>query len=611
MIPRKKRKIITITLSVLIVLISVAILGIILYINTDIFKSNEELFIKYLLQNSKAVEILKYEDNLGIKNTLDTNKYSSGLIGTIEYTENIETSDENKNSPINDISIKINSNVDKINEYDYKDISIATDTEELIKLEYLNQDNTYAIRLNGIKQFVSKDSDENTLTFIENLDIDSLIKFTDEEKEEIIKKYIEILQQNVSKDKYYKQNKSQILINTQNIETNEYYIKLTIEEFNNLYIKILEQLIQEESILNKIDLIEEKVKEINQDYEQEQSFREIIIDYINKSIEKIKNNNIGNEEVRIVVYENEGNLVRTAIEKISSKIMIDFYNDSSMTIYYIQMDENTYEKNVRIEKNVKDKQSNLIIDFNEIQNEEEIKNIELNYQQATQDNEIFRNAEIRILNEKYEAIFNIEENIEIKQQFENQITLENDNIRFEDLSEEETELIKEVLNQNIQTQFTTLLEKVDLNEYVTMLQNLQIINSNNVEIPNETEKQTDIEIKRFNSQFEFFISANLTTDNIKDMLQVTKNNLSDMGVLLKTGEVQHLNTELLKNETEEKDNYIENIEEIILIIKQNSKNEDRQNELLEFLNQNNDFKYTVSLEYDDEGIVNVIRMKIQ
>ena len=126
--PRKKRIVIIAISIILVMLVILGVLGY-LYLKTDAFKSKETLFAKYLAQNFNSIEILKTESDSEIENMLNTNKYESQLEGTIEYTEDIGTSNENKNSNINNVGIKIKSNVDKANNYDYKDISIENKYE--------------------------------------------------------------------------------------------------------------------------------------------------------------------------------------------------------------------------------------------------------------------------------------------------------------------------------------------------------------------------------------------------------------------------------------------------------------------------------------------------
>ena len=357
-------------------------------------------------------------------------------------------------------------------------------------------------------------------------------------------------------------------------------------------------------------MIENEIKEKYSNYQNEESLRNIFINNINENIEEIQNNNIGNEEVKIIVYENEGKTVRTSIEKTTNKTTIDLYNNSGIKIDNVQMGENINEKIIKVEKNNNETQSILLIEYEEIQDNEIINNIQCNYQQTLQNNQITKNIELEISNGKYESILNIENNIKIEEEFENQITLETDNVKLYELQEEQADAIKNILSENIQTQLANLNNVINLQEYIIMLQNLQIIKQKSVEI-NDNEQVTDIERKRFNSQFEFFASENLTSDNIKELIQIVQNNFDNMKVLLKTGNLEDLNLELLKSDGEEGNEYKKNISEIVISIKPNSQNEDKQNEILEYLTINKNKKYTVSLQYDDNELVNMIRIKIQ
>lgn len=620
MMPRKKRIAILVISIILAIFIILGILGF-LYLKTDAFKSNENLFAKYFVQNFDAIEILKSEDTLGIENTLNTNKYTSELNGQIQYTENMGTSDENKNSNINNVGIKISSNIDKQNSYSYRDISIGTNEQDLVKFEYLNQDQTYGIRLNDIQQFVSIENNEQNEIIQEfgignieglqkEIDINSIFGFTEEEKQTLINTYMKIIQSNISKNKYYKQKQTLITVNNQDVTTNAYYIKLTIEEYNNLYIKILEQIVNDEIILSRIDLIENEIKEKYSDYNQDEKLREKFINLIREKIEKIQSTNIGSEEVKITVYEKDMKTVRTSIEKTTNKIIIDLYNDSSIKIDNVELGENVNEQFVKIERTNGATQSNLLVEFEQIKDNEVVKNIQLNYDQVFEDNKIKKTAKLEMSNEKYKGILSIEDNIELIGAFQDKITLDTDNVKLNDLQQDQIEAIKNILNENIQGQLSNLFSIVSIEDYTKMLQNLEIIKQNSIQIPDEGEV-TDIERKRFNSQFEFFASENLTTDNIKDLLEMIENNFEEMKVLLKSGEIEELDLEKLEMNSEESYEYKNNISEILISIKQNTKNEQKQKDVLNFVENNDNDKYTVSLEYDDDGLVKVVRIKIQ
>lgn len=614
MMPRKKRIAIIVTAIILVVLIIIGIL-IFLFAKTDMFKSKETLFIKYLSQNFDAIEILEYEDTLDIKSKLNNNKYESKIEGKIQYTEDVGTSNENKDNDINKVGVKINSKVDKQNNYNYKNISIGTEDEDLVKFECLKQDEIYGVRLNGIQQFVSTENEsqnngeseilqyfniEKLEEVLQNIDISSIFNFTDDEKKTLINTYIGIVQSNVSKDKYYKQSDSLITINNQDVQTNAYYIKLTTEEYNNLYIKILEQIASDEIILSKIDSLENGIKEYIND-QQNISLKEAFVNEINDKIDEIQSNNIGNEEVKVTVYERNKKTVRTSIEKTTNKTIIDFYNNSAIKIDYVELGNEVNEQFIKIERNNNGTQQNTSVEYEKIQDNEIENNIKLNYQQEFENNQITKNIELGISNEKYEMILTLDNNISLLEKFENEITLENDNVKLNELSEERLEVISGILSENIQEQLSNLFSIVTLEDYITMFRNLGLIKRTTVELPNQA-GVTDTERRRFNSQFEFFVSQDLTTDNIKDLMQIVENNFSDMKVLLKDGTIENLDVERMKGTRQDASEYKESISEILLVISEDSKNEQKKEDTLKFIEDNKSNKYSVSIQYNRRWI---------
>lgn len=617
--PRKKRMVFLGVSIALILLIILTVIGY-LYLKTDLLKPKEKLFAKYLMQNFENMEFLKVENNSEIENLLNNSKYTSQIEGTIEYTENIGTSNENKNSQINNVGIKIDSNIDKTNNYDYKNISIKKDNEKLMGLEYLNQDEMYGIRLSGIKQFVSvKDNEENNTDedidvnkikeLTSKIDLNSIFNLTNEEKQTLLNTYIGVIQNNISADKYYKQPNALITVNNQDIKTNAYYIKITLEEYNNLYIKILEQIIKDDIILSKIDALENEIKEKYPFYNEDETLREKTINSINDKIKEIENNNIGNDEVKITVYENNMKTVRTSIEKTTEKLTIDLYNDSIIKIDYTKLKDNTEEQIIKVEKTENNNQLNISVEYDKLQDSEKINETQFNYQQTFENDKLNKKITLGISNEKYKGVFKIVDNTKVVQEFENQIKLDKDNVKLDEIQEERKEIIKKILLENVQGQLSNLFSVVSLEDYSSMLQNLKLVKKKTEQITNN-EEVTDIERKRFNSQFEFFVSENLTSDNIKELLNTVKNNLEDVKILTKNGEIQNLDTNKMSSYHESSE-YIKNISEILIFVKQNSNNEEKEKDALDFIENNKNNKYNVSIEYDNNGLTKIIRVKIQ
>lgn len=611
---RKKR--ITI-ITIAIVLVIAIIIGILafLYIKTDAFKSNETLFAKYLVQNFDIIEVWEKSKNTDIENLLDTNKYTSQIEGKIEYTENKGTSNEKQSSSVNNVGIKITSNIDKSNNYNYSDISIGTENEKLVGLEYLNEDDKYGIRLKDIQQFVSIKKDDETQEselkniekLTENIDVQSIIKFSDEEKQTLKNTYLEIIKNNVSKEKYHKQSNSLITVNNKDMQTNAYYIEFTVEECNNLYIKILEQIAKDEIILSKVDLIEKQIKEIDEDYDG--NLRENFVKSIKDKIKEIEDKNIGNDKVKITVYEKNMKTVRTSIEKNNEKTTIDLYDGSSIKIDTVKIAETTDEQYIKIESKNDGTNLNVLIEYAKIQDNNTKNTVQLNYEQTFLNNKLNKNIELGISNEKNEAIIKISDDTNFVQEFENEITLEKDNVDLDELDEEQSNAINGILTENVQSQLSNLLAVVNLNDYVSMLQNLGLMNKTSIELPSDGEV-TETERKRFNSQFEFFVSEGLTSDNIKELIDTAENNFEDMKVLLKNGDIQDLDLDKI-NSSRESSDYKKEISEILLYIKRNSNNEEKEADLLTYLEKESGNKYNVSIEYDADGLTRIIRAKIQ
>ena len=441
----------------------------------------------------------------------------------------------------------------------------------------------------------------------ENIDVQSIIKFSDEEKQTLKNTYLEIIKNNVSKEKYHKQSNSLITVNNKDMQTNAYYIEFTVEECNNLYIKILEQIAKDEIILSKVDLIEKQIKEIDEDYDG--NLRENFVKSIKDKIKEIEDKNIGNDKVKITVYEKNMKTVRTSIEKNNDKTIIDLYDSSSIKIDTVKIDETTDEQYIKIESKNDGTNLNVLVEYAKIQDNNTKNTVQFNYGQTFLNNELNKNIELGISNEKNEAIIKISDDTNFVQEFENEITLEKDNVDLDELDEEQSNAINGILTENVQSQLSNLLAVVNLNDYVSMLQNLGLMNKTSIELPSDGEV-TETERKRFNSQFEFFVSEGLTSDNIKELIDTAENNFEDMKVLLKNGEIQDLDLDKI-NSSKESSDYKKEISEILFYIKRNSNNEEKKANLLTYLEKESGNKYNVSIEYDADGLTRIIRAKIQ
>lgn len=616
----KKTRITLIVAAIVATIILIVGIVMFLYLKTDIFKSNEDLFFKYFTTGFDALDIIKVEDNLGIETNLNANKYTSNLQGKIEYTTNVGTDNEDKNSGINQIVLNVKSNIDKANNYKYQNILLGTENNNYVGIEYLQDKDNYGARLQDIQQFVSgNDSEQKILSDIgiqdisiitKDIDINSIFNFSDEEKQTLINTYSNIIKSNVSKDKYNKQINTLITMDNGDIQTNSYYIKMQLEDYNNLVVKLLQQAQKDEIILSRLDKLEEAIKTKYPEYNPDQSIKEKFVSEINSRIENIQNNNIGNEEVKVSVYENSGKAVRISSERAEEKIIID-NNNNKLKISISELNTDTIEKTIKFEKNNTDTENKQKFEYENKKNDSIQKAIEVELDNTLKDDKIERNLKISLQNKTYQGILTLDDQIQTVDKFDNQVTFEKDNIVLSTLQDEQKNAIMEILKENIQNQFNNLYSIASKDDYTKMLQNLGIIKKGTIQISSDG-GVTETEKKRFNSQFEFFASENLSKDNIKELIEASENNLQDIKILLKTGETDDIDINKLKESSSESGEYKKNIAGIVIYIKPNATNEKVESDALEYIDKyaSND-KYAVTIQYDNNGITKAISAKFQ
>ena len=111
--PRKTRRMIVI-ISIIMLLSIIAIAFLLLYMNTDMFRSSSTLFTKYMGQNLENMEAVYDRVGTSDYNTLlQQNKYTTETLAKVNYTANIEAFNIPflSGTSINDILISLIHNI--------------------------------------------------------------------------------------------------------------------------------------------------------------------------------------------------------------------------------------------------------------------------------------------------------------------------------------------------------------------------------------------------------------------------------------------------------------------------------------------------------------------
>lgn len=608
MMPRKKRIALAIAIPSIIVII-IIITGILLYLNTDMFKSNKTLFFKYFGKNSENIkEIEEIFESTEYEKNLQNNKYTDDINIKVNYTNNLQTTSEDNSNTINNVKLLIKGEEDKNNKYSYKDFklekdkNIATNTENqsssensnesnnkeqnIMKVEYIKNDNNYGIRFSDLfKQYLlvennnlkdlfrkigySEQELENVPDSIEINDITlSDIKFTEDEIKQLSEKYSEIINKKVSKEKFEKNSKQVITINEKNITTNAYILKLTNEELNNLYVDLLESLKQDEIILNKIESIQNKINSININSSESKDLKESFAEEIDLQIEKINKTNIGNQETKIIVYENSGKTIRTAIQGKDYEINFDYINtqDEKNIELIVKKDEiETY--NIKLKKD----KDGIKLDIYSNDETNPIK-ISLEQNKNESDKKCSNNINLKYENANSKLEVSAEQEINIVDNFENENTLNDQNsILLNGLEKEQLQAVLNQVSEEVQQKINSISEEVKINDIQEILEALGIINKQqNIEAGGITETEKN----RFNSKFEILKGEELDNENVLKVVEAVKDNI--------------INAQVDTNE------------EIKIEISRNESNQDIEKSLEEYIKKEKDKKYDIKIEYDED-----------
>lgn len=608
MMPRKKRIALAIAIPSIIVII-IIITGILLYLNTDMFKSNKTLFFKYFGKNSENIkEIEEIFESSEYEKNLQNNKYTDDINIKVNYTNNLQTTSEDNSNTINNVKLLIKGEEDKNNKYSYKDFklekdkNIATNTENqsssensnesnnkeqnIMEVEYIKNDNNYGIRFSDLfKQYLlvennnlkdlfrkigySEQELENVPDSIEINDITlSDIKFTEDEIKQLSEKYSEIINKKVSKEKFEKNSKQVITINEKNITTNAYILKLTNEELNNLYVDLLESLKQDEIILNKIESIQNKINSININSSESKDLKESFAEEIDLQIEKINKTNIGNQKTKIIVYENSGKTIRTAIQGKDYEINFDYINtqDEKNIELIVKKDEiETY--NIKLKKD----KDGIKLDIYSNDETNPIK-ISLEQNKNESDKKCSNNINLKYENANSKLEVSAEQEINIVDNFENENTLNDQNsILLNGLEKEQLQAVLNQVSEEVQQKINSISEEVKINDIQEILETLGIINKQqNIEAGGITETEKN----RFNSKFEILKGEELDNENVLKVVEAVKDNI--------------INAQVDTNE------------EIKIEISRNESNQDIEKSLEEYIKKEKDKKYDIKIEYDED-----------
>lgn len=586
MMTKKKRQTVLIGIIILVLLICV-LLFILIYLNTDMFKSNKTLFAKYLgenLDNINSLEeifsLTEYDEQLA------NNPYNEEIELRVNYTQDIGTTAENNDNNINQLIITLEGQTDNNNQYDYRNVNLLNNNEQTMQVELLHTYDNYGIRFSDLfNQYIVVENtnlkelfekigytDEQLENIPDSITLNEEIldefKFSDEEIESLKEKYVEIISQSLSNDNFQKQSNQIITINGQNYTTNAYILTLTKEQLNNIYINILESIEDDEIIIAKIENLQNKIDELTLG-NNNLNLKETLINKIDKQIQLINQSNIGSDETRIIVYTSEGETIRTSIETEEYQINLDFIQTESETFLELLVVENGSEIYQITLKNTSSSLNVTIQDNNE--------DSTFSLERTQQINNQTRDENYSLIYEIDDQKVNVRmsRSTEIIQTIENQQSFDDENaVMLNSLEDNQVQEILDRVKTGLDYELEIVREEIEYQDIEEMLVNLGLIQNTNIL---ESDGITETEKNRYNSTFELLQGENLSGENVSRAIQTISSNIGDLEVVSDT--------------------------ELRLNIVRSEGNEEIVETLTTFLDEKGNNEYNISLEYDEDGLV--------
>ena len=581
-----KLKIILIALIITIALLSIG--AVVLYFTTDMFKTNETLFKKYISQGVENIsEVFDISKENELKGLLQDNDYTEN---TDIYLKYLETQDDEEET----YNIKEQGIINNVEQQSYRKIEASYNEEKLSTIELLKQQNTYALRLsNLVQQFVSIEN-TNLSYFLSSLgydgqeipesinkvDLNGIFDFSEEEKNALNNTYNNAIFAEIDNSFYQSQRNAIITLNNgQSVNTNAYMLTLNKNTLDKIFKRVLTQAINDQIILSRIDKIQEKLQEAGYIDQENQNLRETYVSTLQSISDSIEYEGEDARKIIFTVYESNKVMVRASIKTEETEYLIDMdnTNGNNISIKIIQLtDEGTDEHTFYIGKSNTDVGFTRTIGYNGVE-----QNLTLTLNSIKQDNAYSIGTNIEYSNQNIEKI-SVEANTVIQNSSNNSIPVslnEKNNIKLNDY---EGDRVLSIIDE-LKNRFIRSLENSQSKINTKLLNNILIwINEKQEEQANKEQNDIEFQKQRFNNRFILYAGENLKYEHVQKLIKVISQNMSDYQVISGT--------------------------KIKVYIEDGKENQEKANEIAEALSE--EYTYNVEINYSEDGYVDSIDISV-
>lgn len=585
----KNYKLIIIVLIVLMILVS--IIGGVLYFATDAFKSNENLFKKYLAQDIKNIStVFDYSKEKEYIDFIRKNNHTESSDINISFLEN-----ENDQEEIYNIKTEgINNFLERAL---YKDIKANYGSEELAHIELLRQNEIYGFRLsNLVQQFVSIENATmyyvvsnlgyNGKFFQERMNLDEfdfsgLFDFTDEEIQTLKENYYNAIFSDINQNSYSSKNKVMITLNNgESITTKQYTLTLSKTELDKIYKRVLKQAIDDQIILSKLEMIDKEIIEAGFNEYNDQSLKNLYVSKLQEIYDSIEYLGQNDKTIKFNIYQSKGITYRTSMKTELGEYILDLNKKNGTELSYKIVKLTQEGEDVAVYSIKKGLDNSKIFTY-----KNNNQNIEVGVGEEVLENEINIIANILY---KSNNVSRLKIDLKSKIDFSNLNKIE------EKFTDKNNIILNNYENNTIDNIFSTLrtriignLEQNQSKIKTKLMNNIMLwIDKKENERINEEKNKHDMDVQRFNNKFVLYEGENIEFDILKKLLITAGKNMKEYVVEEVNGKKQ-----------------------LKLIIQSGNKNEAATNKIIQSWEKSRN-TYNIKMEYSDDGYINAIDISV-
>lgn len=549
---QKKNTKILLILIIIIVIIILAGVGILVFA-TDIFKSDKEMFFKYmadigdpkkgfideeLKQYFEKKNNTPYNDKgeFSINISCDPNTLSKNLQKNVDSTNNF--------------NIIFSGQVDTANSKAAQNISLNYSNDVKFPINYKQIENKIGLQTKYIgSKFVAIET-EKLNKFSEDLDdvesygemVDKLqkmgkVELTEDEKSHIKDTYITVINQQLEKDKFSKVKES---------DMSGYKLSLTGTDLQNVLVKLLETLKNDQTTVDKL----------NEYLKIQKNSAKITASQIDDAIKSIKDDtDFSDKNFEIAVYQKNRDVCKLVIETTEGTMAIEKKIEGN-------------QQNIDVSYEVKeDKKSKISFSAN-FENLESLQNIKENYELIISSPEVTESSTTK----------DVDSEVVYKYNFSNDVNF-TDSATVEEFSSDNSLMLTDYDSDQVSNFLNAVVERIsEVNEQqmgqlgleasenpiVNIIPSIGLYLGNMNVLNKVNSNMSEAEINNFNQKFEAYESTNLKGVTVKGLLSTiylnnqseeTSNEIKEINYNGEEYEASEQNITLIKGEIDTEKSY--------------------------------------------------------